>query len=200
MKQVLDGHADYDNYDGGTNTTLVAAMTGDVYGRTMMTNRIAFPADIGKRVEYGVDVQPTFNIGALDDAKVSNTQERKANYSNMGNAIDLYTHGADSLAAADDNTTSSGRDDRYDGYYRIDSNFNIFSHQIIITYLSMIICWYNHYPPAPLWGTTAEEVSFPLLLQACRMFSSPPAGCTPPPFSQISLLLSNLKPYFSVPY
>jgi len=136
MKQVLDGHADYDNYDGGTNTTLTAAMTGDVYGRTMMTNRIAFPADIGKFVEGGVDVQPTFNIGALDDAKVSNTQERKASYSNMGNAIDLYTHGADSLAAADDNTTSSGRDDRYDGYYRIDSNYNIVTSGGTQSYLS----------------------------------------------------------------
>ena len=125
MKQVLDGHPDYDNYDGGSNTTLAAAMTGDAYGRTMMTNRIAFPADIGKRVESGVDVQPTFNIGALDDAKVSIIQERKAAYSNMGNAIDLYTHGADSLSATDDNTTSSGRDDRYDEYYRIDSNYNI---------------------------------------------------------------------------
>ena len=136
MKQVLDGHADYDNYDGGSNTTLTAAMTGDVYGRTMMTNRIAFPADIGKRVENGVDVQPTFNIGALDDAKVSIIQERKANYSNMGNAIDLYTHGADSLAAADDNTTSSGRDDRYDGYYRIDSNYNIVTSGGTQSYLS----------------------------------------------------------------
>ena len=125
MKQVLDGHPDYDNYDGGSNTTLAAAMTGDAYGRTMMTNRIAFPADIGKRVESGVDVQPTFNIGALYDAKVSIIQERKAAYSNMGNAIDLYTHGADSLSATDDNTTSSGRDDRYDEYYRIDSNYNI---------------------------------------------------------------------------
>tara|TARA_B100000902_G_C27309265_1_gene917383 strand:+ start:612 stop:3389 length:2778 start_codon:yes stop_codon:yes gene_type:complete len=117
MKQVLDGHLDYDNYDGGTNTTLVAAMTGDVYGRTMMTNRIAFPADIGKRVEGGVDVQPTFNIGALDDYKVSNTQERKASYSNMGNAIDLYTHGADSLSAVDDNTAT--RYNRYDPYYTL---------------------------------------------------------------------------------
>ena len=136
MKQVLDGHPDYDNYDGGNSTTLSAAMTGDVYGRTMMTNRIAFPADIGKFVDGGVDVQPTFNIGALDDAKVSNTQERKANYSNMGNAIDLYTHGADSLAAADDNTTSSGRDDRYDGYYRIDSNYNIVTSGGTQSYLS----------------------------------------------------------------
>ena len=127
MKQVLDGHADYDNYDGGSNTTLAAAMTGDAYGRTMMTNRIAFPADIGKFVDGGVDVQPTFNIGALDDAKVSIIQERKAAYSNMGNAIDLYTHGADSLSATDGNTTSSGRDDRYDEYYRIDSNYNVVS-------------------------------------------------------------------------
>ena len=41
----------------------------------------------------GVDKYRSFNVGALNSDKYSNTQERKASYSNMGNGIDYWTIG-----------------------------------------------------------------------------------------------------------
>lgn len=120
MKQVLYGHPDYNNYDdSGSNTTLADALAGDFIGRTDMTNRIGFPSDIGFDDSSGSDVYQTFNIGALESNKASNTQERKVNYSNMGTGIDCYAIGDDSLSAGDDN--SGGRKNRHDSTYRIDN-------------------------------------------------------------------------------
>ena len=120
QKMVLQGHADYNNYDdSGSSTTLASALTGDIIGRTSMTNRPGFPSDVGFSTASGSDVYQSFNIGALDSELISNTQERKANYSNMGNGIDCYAIGRDSLAGCDDN--SSGRKNRYDAYYNIES-------------------------------------------------------------------------------
>lgn len=120
QKMVLDGHADYNNYDdSGSSTTLASALTGDLYGRTSMTNRPGFPSDVGFDDSSGTDVYQSFNIGALDSNKSSNTQERKASYSNMGNGIDCYAIGADSLAGCDDN--SGSRKNRYDAYYNVES-------------------------------------------------------------------------------
>jgi len=120
QKMVLDGHADYNNYDdSGSSTTLASALTGDFIGRTSMTNRPGFPSDVGFSSATGTDVYQSFNIGALDSNKSSNTQERKASYSNMGNGIDCYAIGADSLAGCDDN--SGSRKNRYDAYYNVES-------------------------------------------------------------------------------
>ena len=120
QKMVLDGHADYNNYDdSGSSTTLASALTGDLYGRTSMTNRPGFPSDVGFDDSSGTDVYQSFNIGALDSDKSSNTQERKADYSNMGNGIDCYAIGKASLAGCDDN--SGSRKNRYDAYYNVES-------------------------------------------------------------------------------
>ena len=123
QKMVLDGHPDYNNYDSyGSSTTLASALIGDYYGRTDMTNRHGFPADIGFDNSSGTDIFRSFNIGALDSNKIINTQERKASYSNMGNGIDCYAIGADSLSAVDDETIYSFyRENRYDSTYRIDN-------------------------------------------------------------------------------
>ena len=61
QKMVLDGHADYNNYDdSGSSTTLASALTGDYIGRTSMTNRPGFPSDVGFSSATGSDV---FSIG-----------------------------------------------------------------------------------------------------------------------------------------
>ena len=74
---------------------------------------------------------PAINIGALDDAFATGSKERKVNYSDMGNAIDLYapadgtlaatvgTYGTD-VARFDDSytglsTSSDCRDTRFSG-------------------------------------------------------------------------------------
>ena len=122
QKQVLPGHPDYDNYHGSSST--YALSTAEYNGR--MTHRPGFPSSIGYVSNYmgtGQGGYRTFNIGALDSNMSSTSYERKASYSNMGEGIDCYAIGADSLSATDDNTTT--RYNRYDAYYRIDSNYNI---------------------------------------------------------------------------
>ena len=126
QKTVNYGHPDYNNYDATTNsTTLANALYPNAYGATAMTNRTGFPSCIGRFWNGSTYIQPAFNIGALDDQKVSYTQERKASYSNTGNAIDMWTHGKGSFAAGDDNYSSHKL--RYEEYYRLDSNYNIVS-------------------------------------------------------------------------
>ena len=122
QKQVLPTHPDYDNYHGSSSTYTLS--DAEYNGR--MTHRHGFPSSIGYVSNYmgtGQGGYRTFNIGALDSNKSSNSQERKASYSNMGNGIDCYAIGADSLSACDDNSTT--RYNRYDGYYRIDSNYAV---------------------------------------------------------------------------
>ena len=122
QKQVLPTHPDYDNYHGSSSTYTLS--NAEYYGR--MTHRPGFPNSIGYVSNYmgtGQGGYRTFTIGALDSNMNSTSYERKASYSNMGEGIDCYAIGADSLSATDDN--SGSRKDRYDAYYRIDSNYNI---------------------------------------------------------------------------
>ena len=122
QKQVLPTHPDYDNYHGSSSTYTLS--NAEYNGR--MTHRPGFPNSIGYVSNYmgtGQGGYRTFTIGALDSNMNSTSYERKASYSNMGEGIDCYAIGADSLSATDDN--SGSRKDRYDAYYRIDSNYNI---------------------------------------------------------------------------
>ena len=50
-------------------------------------------------VQTGYRTNPTINVGALDDQYDTGTKERKVNYSDMGNAIDLFAPGDGTLAA-----------------------------------------------------------------------------------------------------
>ena len=50
-------------------------------------------------VKPGNRTNPAINVGCLDDQYASSTKERKVNYSDMGNMIDLFSPGDGSLAA-----------------------------------------------------------------------------------------------------
>jgi len=50
-------------------------------------------------VASGSRARATINVGCLDDQYASSTKERKVNYSDMGNEIDLFSPGDGSLAA-----------------------------------------------------------------------------------------------------
>ena len=126
-QQVKGDHANYNNYvSTSSSRTLASAQTlGE------MVNRPGNPSCIGNVPNYnggGVDVYRTFNVGALDDNTINNFgtyQERKAIYSNMGNAVDFYTIGDESIGAkGGGSSTSYGRND---SSYRLDSNYNIVS-------------------------------------------------------------------------
>ena len=81
------------------------------------------PANIG--FDSAKDFHPSINVGALDDNTVNNSgtyQERKATYSNMGNAVDFYTIGDESIGAQGGGSSNYARND---SNYRLDSNYNI---------------------------------------------------------------------------
>jgi len=130
QKHVKGDHPDYNNYisdmnmSGGGSGTIAEA---ELYGS--LPNRIGYPNCIGNVRNYnggGIDVYRTFHVGALDDQTVSNGdgtyQERKVTYSNMGNAVDFYTIGDDSIGAQGGGSYNFPRND---SSYRIDSNYNV---------------------------------------------------------------------------
>ena len=126
-QQVKGDHANYNNYVSSSSSRTLA--TAEANGE--MVNRVSNPNCIGNVPNYnggGVDVYRTFNVGALDDNTVSNGDgsyyERKVAYSNMGNAVDFYTIGDDSIGAQGGNSFNFPRND---SSYRIDSNYDIVS-------------------------------------------------------------------------
>ena len=71
-------------------------------------------------VRSGNRTNPTINVGALDDQYASGTKERKVNYSDMGNMIDLFAPADGSLAAT---VGTYGIDiPRYDNTYTSKTN------------------------------------------------------------------------------
>ena len=71
-------------------------------------------------VQSGNRTNPTINVGALDDQYATGSKERKVNYSDMGNMIDLFSPADGSLAAT---VGTYGTDiPRYDDTYSSKSN------------------------------------------------------------------------------
>ena len=107
--QYNPDHPNYDNRISNNVTNTFYQDTFDEFGFnvTGSTNRRGFPQHIGKTESQtsqgNTTVKfPAINIGALDDDMTgSYTQDRKVNYSDMGNAIDLYAPADGTLAATE---------------------------------------------------------------------------------------------------
>jgi hypothetical protein len=101
QKQVSSTHRDYNNYwstnTQGPNSSL-SNSTHLEFGLSAYNtvNRRGFPQQLGKTQnnEY-----PVINVGALDDNYQSNKKERKVDYSDMGNEIDVYAPADGTLSA-----------------------------------------------------------------------------------------------------
>jgi hypothetical protein len=107
--QVNPDDPNYDNHvSNGSSDGVYSTGGGQIfssfgYSVTGTTNRRGFPQHIGKTEgetsQGNTTVKfPAINIGALDDTFTSG-KERKVNYSDMGNAIDLYAPADGTLAA-----------------------------------------------------------------------------------------------------
>jgi hypothetical protein len=109
QKQVSSKHPDYNNYWStnaqGQNSSL-SNSTHLEFGITTLntTNRRGFPQQLGKTAN---EEYPVINIGALDDDYQSTGLERKVDYSDMGDEIDVYAP-ADGTLAANRGYTSVG--------------------------------------------------------------------------------------------
>jgi len=126
QKQVQSNHSDFNNYYASSaNTNYADAKTNSIYSLMNYTptynsiNRQGFPLQIGVDRTTTPFTYKTISIGVLDDNHTASGLERKASYSNMGNVVDCFAAGDDSLAACDDN--SGLRYNRYDAYYSIGS-------------------------------------------------------------------------------
>ena len=126
QQQVKGDHPNYNNYVSTQNNRTLASAESLGYE---MVNRPGNPSCIGNVNNYnggGIDVYRSFNVGALNDNQASNGdgsyKEGKASYSNMGNAVDFYTIGDESIGAKGGPGTGYNRND---SSYRLDSNYNI---------------------------------------------------------------------------
>jgi hypothetical protein len=108
QQQVNPDHPNYDNRISNNSTnTFYQDQFEELggYESTGSTNRRGFPQHIGKTesqtFQGNTSVKfPAINVGALDDDMVSGyQQDRKASYSDCGNAIDLFVPADGTLAA-----------------------------------------------------------------------------------------------------
>jgi len=136
QKRVQSDHPDYNNYFASSaNTNYADAKTNSIYNSMNYAptynslNRPGYPQQLGVDRSTTPYEYKTIAIGVLDDEHDSLGKERKATYSNMGNAIDCFSVGDNTLAACDDNRVYSNgnpfRFNRYDAYYTYDSNNSV---------------------------------------------------------------------------
>ena len=132
QKLVGATHADYNNYLDSSDSTALLSTNTTAYSEDWYktVNRQGFPAQVGQQGTGDDRIYRTICVGALDSAhKNSNTgQEQKAYYSNMGELIDFYAPGLDTLSACDNRRGTASdnyngtRYNRNDAYYTIDGD------------------------------------------------------------------------------
>lgn len=126
MKQVQSDHADYDNYINKNNSVSLSNATTTNNSSDSMpnatwyntVNRRGFPQQAGVDRTTTPYTYPVISVGCLDHDYDSSGKERKVNYSNMGNAVDVFTAGDASLGASH----SGNLVDRWDAYYDLSGN------------------------------------------------------------------------------
>jgi len=122
QKQVLPGHPDFDNFIALNQSDTLYDTSYYEFGDrvTGSTNRPGFPQQAGfYDTPDGGRVYRSINVGALDDSfknftynAANVTGERKVNYSDRGEAIDIYAP-ADQVFAADHSYGGLDRADTY---------------------------------------------------------------------------------------
>ena len=127
QQQSGSSNANFNNYWASAASTPLTSATHSEFGSTCYntTSRRGFPQQMGKYSDGGNIVYPVINIGALDDDFTGGGLERKVNYSDMGDQIDCYTPGDNTLSSARIPYTSYNRyDQRAGGLTSYDTSFN----------------------------------------------------------------------------
>ena len=121
--RISDGPNDdlYKDFDATPTDSTPQTFTEYGYTVTGFTNRRGFPQHIGKTqvqtAQGNTSVKfPAINVGALDIYFSSGGKERKVDYSDCGNAIDVYAP-AEGTIAATVNTKSGFKPRRFDDSY-----------------------------------------------------------------------------------
>lgn len=121
MKQVMPTHPDYNNYWSNSNTATVNTAysgTDPTQGYTFSyyktSNRRGFPSQAG----YTSGEYPILSIGALDSFYITG-KEKKASYSDMGNAVDIFAPASGTLAGREVYDPLSYSYERYADTYTV---------------------------------------------------------------------------------
>jgi len=128
QQQVSSSNPNFNNYWASAASTPLSSATHDEFGSTCYntTSRRGFPQHLGKYTDgSGNIVYPVINIGALDRDFTAGGLERKVNYSDMGDQIDCFVPGDNTLSSARTPYTSYNRyDQRPGGLTSYDTSFN----------------------------------------------------------------------------
>lgn len=124
QKLVKADHPDWNNYHHTSANLPLTSQWQTIGGMKAWKtiNRQGFPGQIGAVGSSTNDTNTQYNTiacGCLDDNNnSSDNKERKVNYSAMGNLVDLYSVGDQTLSACDNRSVT--RYNRYDAYYVLD--------------------------------------------------------------------------------
>ena len=127
QQQVSSSNLNFNNYWASAALTPLTSATHSEFGSTCYntTSRRGFPQHLGKYSDGGNIVYPAINIGAIDDNFTVDGLERKVNYSDMGDQIDCYTPGDNTLSSARTPYTLYNRfDQRVGGLTSYDTSFD----------------------------------------------------------------------------
>jgi hypothetical protein len=110
QQQVSSDDPNFNNYWSTANAVPLSSATHTALDGISLCyntiNRRGFPQQIGKFTSGGNIAYPVINVGALDDEyKFSGDEygkEWKVDYSDMGNSVDCYAPGNDTLSACRD--------------------------------------------------------------------------------------------------
>ena len=126
--ELTSGGAGYSQSDGqyfASTTSGVPTKSGLivklVIASGIVTEIVIFEPGSGYAVGDVLTIDGQATTSATITITSVNEKEQRANYSNMGNAVDLYAAADSTLAACDDN--SGSRHNRYDAYYSITTTF-----------------------------------------------------------------------------
>ena len=102
QQQVPSSNPNFNNYWATSVSTPLSSATHDEFGSMCYntTSRRGFPQHLGKYTSGSNIVYPVINIGALDDNYTTGGLERKVNYSDMGEEIDVFAPGDGTLTSA----------------------------------------------------------------------------------------------------
>jgi hypothetical protein len=123
QQQVNSTDPNFNNYWSTSNGVPLNSATHTEFDATCYNtiNRRGFPQQLGKYTDGGNVVYPVINIGALDDEYnyfgPEFGKEWKVDYSDMGNEVDCYAPGNDTLSACRDPDVVAFSYPRWDNTY-----------------------------------------------------------------------------------
>lgn len=109
QKQVQPNHTDFDNFwTAGYSYAGIYYYTHQEFSINCYntTNRPGFPQQLGRHTDGNGNtvLNKVINVGALDYSYQSSGHERKVNYSDSGNGIDVYAPADDTLSSTSNST------------------------------------------------------------------------------------------------